>query len=595
MRCSSCLQKSYAGRVKVIYIDPPYNTGNDFIYSDDYHDSIQNYLEITRQTENGRIISSNKETNGRFHTDWLNMLYPRLKVARNLLSQDGVIFISIDDNEAEHLKDICNELFGEENFLACLVWEKKKKGSFLSDDRASMKEYIYVFTKNKDKFKGLIGQINDATETYPCINANNKRELRVFRKGIPSKYSATDFSLKKGTVISETTMSILLHSDLIIKNGVLDQDLIAESNWRYNQDALDEYFTKNEIYITRDLYFRRIVSDPRHKPLKDLLLRLASDDETSNGSTGVNIKNLFATGWGTNEDADEEQRLLFGVQKLMDYPKPSVLILKLLASVRDNDLIVLDFFAGSGTTGDAVMRLNSLDEGCRRYILVQLDENLDKSLLVANGDSKKSIENTIRFLDGIHKPHRLSEVTKERLRRSANKIKEGAPQFAGDLGFRVFKLDTSNIQAWEMNNRNLPLSLENAVQHLKTDRSEADILYELLLKLGLDLCVPIEMRTIAGKAVQSIGKGVLLVCLAEQITREEAEPVALGIVDWHKELAPAGETTCVFRDSSFADDVAKSNLAAILDQYGLSNMPKPVGDCHETTLRTQTRSSAPGD
>jgi adenine-specific DNA-methyltransferase len=211
--------------------------------------------------------------------------------------------------------------------------------------------------------------------------------------------------------------------------------------------------------------------------------------------------------------------------------------------------IVLDFFAGTGTTGQAVFDLNREDGGNRRSILVQLPE--------PTGDARYPT---------------IADIAKERLRRAAKKIKDEKPLFAGDLGFRVFKLDSSNIRAWEPDRDNLDQTLLNHAEHLKEGRTEEDILYELLLKLGLDLCVPIETRTIAGKSVHNIGGGVLLACLATQITRDEVEPLAQGIVAWHQALSPAGDTTCVFRDGAFADDVAKTNLAAILHQHGLATV-----------------------
>lgn len=248
-----------------------------------------------------------------------------------------------------------------------------------------------------------------------------------------------------------------------------------------------------------------------------------------------------------------------------DNPKPVDLVGRMLElwSRGPSDLI-LDFFAGSGTTGHAVMAQNAADGGSRRYILVQLPEPLDpenKEQAVAAG-----------FCDKLGKPRNIAELTKERLRRAAKKIKGESPMFAGDLGFRVFKLDASNIRAWEPDRDNLEATLLEHTEHLKAERTETDVIYELLLKLGLDLCVPIEAKVIAGKTVHSIGNGVLLVCLTNQIEREEVEPLANGIIAWHDLLLPAGDTTCVFRDGAFADDVAKTNLSAILAQHGLTTV-----------------------
>jgi adenine-specific DNA-methyltransferase len=210
------------------------------------------------------------------------------------------------------------------------------------------------------------------------------------------------------------------------------------------------------------------------------------------------------------------------------------------------------------------MSRNAIDGGARRYISVQLPEPLDP------GDSRQKV--AADFCDTLGKPRTIAELTKERLRRAAKKIKHENPHFEGDLGFRVFKLDTSNIRAWEPDRDDLDKTLLDSVEHIKPDRAESDVLYELLLKLGLDLCVPIETRTLGGKDVHAIGGGVLMACLAEKIERAEVETLARGIVNWHKTLAPAGDTTCVFRDSAFADDVAKTNVAAILEQHGIANV-----------------------
>lgn len=265
---------------------------------------------------------------------------------------------------------------------------------------------------------------------------------------------------------------------------------------------------------------------------------------------------------GHNQEATKEVREL-GVLGC-DSPKPLRLLQRILQIGTDKNSTVLDFFAGSGTTGHAVMNLNELDGGNRRYVLVQLPETIDPTI-----SSQKVAAD---FCDQIHRPQNLAELTKERLRRAATKVKDENPSFEGDLGFRVFKLDTSNIRAWEPASDDLKHTLLENIDHIKRDRSEDDILYELLLKLGLDLCVPIETRTIVGKVVHSVGAGTLLACLNEAIAHVEVEKLALGIVDWHKELSPVGDSTVVFRDSAFADDVAKTNLAAILEQHGLGNV-----------------------
>lgn len=347
------LEKTHRGKIDLIYIDPPYNRGkNDFVYDDMFIDFADSFR----------------------HSKWISFLSKRLSIAKELLTRQGVIFISIDDNEQATLKLMCDELFGESNFVSQLVWEKKKKGSFLSNSITNIKEYVLVYAKCIDDFTGLVGEITTKTETYPCINAPNKREVRHIPKGIKSNYKLSDYSLPAGTEISDTTMSIVLHSDLVIKDGVLAHDLDVEGNWRYSQEAMTEYALNGELYITRDLYLRRIVSDARYKMMKDILPRVGDDQEKAYNSK-IDSNNLFESGWGSNEDADEELRLLFGTQKLFEYPKPVRLITKLIAAYRHKQIICLDFFAGSGTTGEAILNLNQIDGGKRQFILCTNNQN----------------------------------------------------------------------------------------------------------------------------------------------------------------------------------------------------------------------------
>ena len=347
------LEKTHKGKIDVIYIDPPYNTQNkDFIYDDD-------------------MVGLD---DGFRHSKWLSFMMRRIEVAYSLLSSKGVIFISIDDNEVSQLKLLCDEVFGERNFVAQLVWEKKKKGSFLSNQITNIKEYVLVYCKSYTEFEGLIGEINNNTETYPCINASNKRAVCKVSKGIKSNYKEKDYIVKAGTVISDSTMNIKYLTDLIIKDGVVVEDFEVEGNWRYSKEAMYEYSMKNELYITNALYIRRIVSEPRYKTLKDLLPRVG-DDDTASYDAEINSDNLFESGWGSNEDADNEIIKIFGKQKVFNYPKPTRLIKKLLCSTRMKNAIVLDFFAGSGTTGQVVMELNREDGGNRRYILCTNNDN----------------------------------------------------------------------------------------------------------------------------------------------------------------------------------------------------------------------------
>lgn len=278
------LQRGYHGKVKMIYIDPPYNTGHDFVYKDKFGNTIENYKE-----QAGLTGQSNADTSGRYHSDWCSMMYPRMRLARELLSEDGVIFISIDDNEVKNLRSLCDEIFGESCFIAQFVWEKKKKGSFLSKSVSNVVEFILCYCRDINKARRLIGEVNSDTETYPCVNAVNGREIRTIPAGIVSKYKKANYKLAKGSVISNSTMNLVLHSDLILNSGKLAEDLVIEGNWRYSQDAMAEYAKNGELYITQDLYLRRIVNDERQKTMKDLLPRVGSDVNAAVGS--INASN----------------------------------------------------------------------------------------------------------------------------------------------------------------------------------------------------------------------------------------------------------------------------------------------------------------
>ena len=545
------LRETYLGKVKMIYIDPPYNTGNDFVYEDDFAEDTDSYMGRSGQyDEQGNQLVQNTDSNGRFHTDWLNMIYPRLRVAKDLLTEDGVIFISIDDNEIENMKKLCDEIYGATSFVAQLVWEKKKKGSFLSKSITNVKEYILAYCKSAEGFEGLIGEINDEEETYPCINAVNKRELRTIPAGIESKYRDKDFFMPKGSEISDTTMSIVLHSDLVIKNGVLAEELTLEGNWRYSQAAMKEYALKKELYITRDLYLRRIVRETRYKTMKDLLSRVGEDTEIAHTGT-VDTKNLNSSGWGSNEDADEELRLLFGIQKLMDYPKPVRLLLKLLASYRgSDDYIVLDFFSGSATTAHAAIKLNAQDGGKRKFVMVQLPESTDEKSPAYKAGYKN-----------------ICEIGKERIRRAAKKIREDAGLALSkdfDGGFRCLRLDSSNMQdVYYTPDAMRQDLLSFTTDNIKPDRTPEDLLFQVMLELGVLPSSTIAETEIGGKKVFDVADGFLLACFDKGVTTETVTAIA------KKQPYYA-----VFRDASMADDSTATNFDQIFETYSPSTVRK---------------------
>lgn len=527
------LQKSYSGKVKLIYIDPPYNTGKDFVYPDNFRDNIGNYLELTGQVEGGARISSNTEASGRFHTDWLNMMYPRLKLARSLLRVDGVIFISIDDAELSNLRKVCDDVFGEENFLATLARRRRMATGMRDTPISPDHEYVVSFAKSLPSVR-LFGFARREGD-FPFQDARGR-------------YRSTDLTVGM-------TKEMRPNQFYAIKNPQTGSEYWPpdERVWRFEPSTMQKQIDEESIIWPDDNPSGRM-SRPRYKTRFD---SEASEVKTNPVSSWIEVRSppgvsgphdAVSLTAGLNQEATKELRDLMGEQ-LLEYPKPVSFIRGLCSIASKSDDIVLDFFAGSGTTAHAVWELNKQDGGRRRVVLVQLPEPTDR-------DNYPTI----------------ADITKERLRRAAKRIRDESPMFAGDLGFRVFKLDSSNIRAWDPDRDDLDQTLLDAVNHLKEGRGEADVLYELLLKLGLDLCVPIEKRTISGKEVHAVGGGVLLACLVENIARDEVEALAQGIVDWRQALGPAGDTTCVFRDSAFADDVAKTNMAAILEQHGIASI-----------------------
>ncbi len=517
------LQKSYAGKVKLIYIDPPYNTGKDFVYPDNFQDSIRNYQELTGQLEGGKPISSHTEASGRFHTDWLNMIYPRLKLAHSLLRHDGVIFVSIADHEVHNLRAVLNDVFGEENFIAAVIWQKvfspKNSARHFSEDH----DYIIVYAKNAEVWTP---RLLPRTEEMEARYSNPDNDPR-------GPWMSGDVSARN--YYGEGTYGVTCPSGRYIDGPP------SGRYWAVSKSKFQELDADSRIWWGTDgdnmPRLKRFLSEVQSGRVPQTLW---FHEEV--GNTQEAKKELLATVTFPNS----------GV--VFDTPKPTRLIRRILqiATTSDTNDLVLDFFAGTGTTMDALLAQNAEDGGKRRCVLVQLPEPM-------HGAESAGLKT-------------IADVTKTRVRNAGKRHKEADPLFAGDVGFRVFKLDSSNIRTWNSDASELEQSLLDAQDHLVAGRTELDILYELLLKRGLDLCVPIETRTIQGKQVHAVGSGVLLACLSSAIAAEEVEALAQGILAWHQELAPIGDTSCVFRDSAFADDVAKTNMAAILEQHGIANV-----------------------
>ncbi|HHH0296192.1 TPA: site-specific DNA-methyltransferase [Yersinia enterocolitica] len=523
------LQKSHAGKVKLIYIDPPYNTGKDFVYPDNFQDNMKNYLEITGQTEDGVRISSNSETSGRYHTDWLNMMYPRIKLARNLLKEDGFIFLSIDDNEVNNLKLMCDDIFGQENFVANVIWQKKYSTKADSKNFSESHDYILCYKKSdQSKILGL-PRSKQQESTYKNLD-NDPR-------GVWASDNLLRTEVRDYAVFGITSPSGMEHYPP------------AGSSWRFNKDKIEELISDNRIWFGED---------GNNKPR---LKRFRSEvRDTIPPQTLWGFEHVGHTDEGTKQLAE----LFDSTRSPFPNPKPVRLLQRIVQiATKEND-IIMDFFAGSGTTGQAVYELNETDKQDRKFILVQLPETLSKS--------NKEDLSAIYFCEELDKPLYLSELTKERLRRAGNKVKAINPDWNGDTGFRVFKLDTSNIRPWEATAETLSEQIDAYVSPILEGRSEEDLLTELMLKRGIDLSVNIETRQFDGLTVSCVDGGKLFTCFTSQIPASCVEVLTKGIIDWHKSLKAGKDTVCYFLDDAFENNVAKTNLCAILEQHGLTNL-----------------------
>ena len=510
------LQSSYLNSIKMIYIDPPYNTGNDFVYTDDFADGIAHYKEVT-----GQATKSNPETAGRYHTNWLNMMYPRLKLARNLLTDDGVIFISIDDNEQANLKKLCDEVFGEDNFVAVFPWRKRTAKSDVPFGVSQDYEWILVYAKSQD----FLAAIEGGTRKYFETPDFPGRPWRIH-------------DLTKQTSASERPKSFFT-----LVNPKTGKEYPANPNrtWAITKDTFEGYYKQGKIVFPDDYDFLNI-TQPAFRYFKD-------DDEKKAGemfgciAVSTNLpKEIGMTKEGTAEITELFEKKVFG------FPKP-VALLKFLISITtkfDNDAIILDFFSGSATTAHAVMQLNAEDGGNRKFICVQLPEKTDEQ-----SEAYKAGYKTI------------CEIGKERIRRAGEKIKEENKDKEGienlDIGFKVFKLDSSNLVKWD----NTPTTDEEEVKkriqqslfYLVEGREDLDLVYEIMLKYGLSLTLPVEERKFDGITAYIINHPdyKVLVCLAPNITLSAVEEMDKETIG-----------TYIFADRCFADANILSNTEEIL-------------------------------
>ena len=568
------LQKSYYGKVKLIYIDPPYNTGNDFVYPDDFDDSIEHYKEITGQIDSeGKKQSTNPETNGRFHTDWLNMMYPRLKLARNLLSDEGVIFISIDENEVNSLKNICNEIFGENNFIAELIWSagRKNDSKYISVSH----EYILCYFKNmqyirekniiwREKKQGLTEiyeECNRLIGQYGNDYGTIEKNLKSWYKMLPDSHPAKEHS----------------HYNRVDENGIYFADNISwpggggpkypvihpitqkpvkipSRGWITNEEKMNEWIKEGRVQFGKD--------ENAVPTLKAYL----KDREWS-----VPYSVIYKDGRASSKRLAN----LMG-DKVFQNPKDEEVIQKIIefASAGDDD-IILDFFSGSATTAHAVFSANVNQNTNRKFILVQLPEPIDMHRAKAE-KNKKVAENAISLLDSINKPHNICEIGKERIRRAGEKIKvqieeenaqlkiDEESKKVPDIGFRVFKLDSSNLKKWQPDYDDLEKTLLDSIENYVEGRSELDVVYEIILKMGLDLTYPVDELDVNGRKIYSVAFGALMICLDDRITKDIAD----GMISLYQEYQPE-LWKVVFKDNGFENDSAKTNIKEQLKAAGL--------------------------
>ncbi len=512
------LQRSYMGKVKMIYIDPPYNTGNDFVYHDDFAMSSDEYDEASEIfDELGNKYIKNTETSGRFHSDWCNMIYPRLMVARSLLAEDGVIFISIDDNEVENLRKICDEVLGENNFVTNIVWQSTA-GSNTGTDIVTVTENILVYTKNRNvfKFNGKLSDENSYTLSDEYENIRGKYSLdKMDRRRVGSHYSEA------------LNYPITMPDGSLRYPGGYSEKSAEGWNYLWSKTKVD-WGLKNGFIVIKQNDGVWNVYNKRYSKV---------DNEGNVIERSTPYRNLITSDICNTAQGTAEIRNLFG-NRFFDFPKPTKIINILLNTVvrKDKNSFILDFFSGSATTAHAVMQLNAEDGGNRKFILVQLPE--------------ETTEDSEAYKSGYKN---ICEIGKERIRRAAAKIKEESPLTTQDLdtGFRVFRLDDSNFNPGvkatpsEYNQQQLDLFANN----IKSDRTDLDLLFGSILAWGLQLDLPMETEEVDGCKIYTVNDGDLVACFAEKVTDKVIEAMA--------EKEPL---RVLFRDSCFDSDDKKINL-----------------------------------
>ena len=552
-----CLKETYLHKVKMIYIDPPYNTGKDFIYGDNFSEKAEDYLIDSGQyDEQGNQLETNVESNGRFHTDWLNMIYPRLKVARDLLTDNGVIFISIDDHEQENLKKVCDEIYGSANFTGCIVLQTATDNNPRQINTEH--EYILCYSKNKaiqdywyadsEKAKLIQEKYLELLQKYGQDIETIQRELRNWIK--------ENAEILKG----------VSHYDNVDEKGVFHDGDIANTVFGgYKYDV--HHPITGKICKIPDKGFRY-----PEKTMRDMIKNgeiMFGDDETTLIKPKKRLENakdvLRSVIYEDGRSSTKQFEALMA-RDIFQNPKSTTILSRLFNFVVEDGDIVMDFFSGSASTAECIMNLNEKKHSNIHYILVQIPESIDKVLLTAKDKAKKTAQNAIKFLDSIGKPHTICEIGKERIRRAGKKIKEDSPLTTQDLdtGFRVLKLDSSNMEDIYYTPKDISqANLFSLVDNVKSDRTAEDLLFQVMLELGATLDSKIQTEVVAGKSIYNVADGYLAACFDKDVTDEVVTTIA--------KMRPL---YAVLRDTSMANDSTATNFEQLFKTYSPDTVTK---------------------
>lgn len=535
------LQESYLGKVKMIYIDPPYNTGNDFIYRDDFKQTEEEYNKQNGLfDEDENRLFKNTETNGRFHSDWCSMIYSRLMLAKNFLSDDGLIFISINDKELDSLIKICNEVYGELNKITTLIWNKNHSAQ--AGIYKVYHEYIVVYAKNKENITTPKALNEDYFEAGAMKKASDRHSMQKFTFPAGTRFDAPDNVEFKGSW-GDVERVNLIQGKMYAINGKLAETVTLEAAYT-QMSQMREYFYGN----------KDVLVDSRGQKIVEFYL-------TSTGKVKVVKKRSVETpeticNFGTQGNASIELAKLFDLEETpFDSPKPLNMLEDFLNRFTESDDIILDFFAGASTTAHAAMLANSINGARRKFILVQIPENLDVSLKKSNKDTKRTLEIAIEYLNNKNLKHTLTEIGKERIRRAGEKIKADNPLTTQDLdiGFRVFKVDSSNMNdVYYSAGEYTQDMLAGLEDNIKPDRTDLDLLFGCLLDWGLPISLPYTSEQIENCTVHTYNDGDLIACFDENVPESVI-----------KEIAKRKPLRVVFRDAGFGSSPEKINVAEI--------------------------------